>query len=152
MRVIWVTERRRCTAMTFRKIICWFFGHDEGRRVFEKSFFSPSLDKLVDCTQSYCKRCNLSWPAEVYHRKTLYHRTIPIWISRIHNRFVFRKFRWTKKKQREYATFIKRQIKYFPEIYFGPVKAAELRRQALAKLTLEERSLFTEYDSNGLRV
>jgi len=138
--------------MTIKKIICWIFGHNVGIKIFEKSFFSPSLDKLVDCNQSYCKRCGLSWPAIVYHRRTIYHRTILIWISRIKNKWIFRKYRWTKKRQEEYLVFIERQLKYFPEIYYGVKKASRLRQQALSKLTPDERALFAEYDSSGYRI
>lgn len=138
--------------MTFKKIICWLFGHDAGTKVFEKSFFSPSQNKLVDCNQSYCKRCSLSWPAIVYHKRTVYHRTIPIWISRIRNKWTFRKYRWTEKRQEEYRIFVERQLKYFPEIYYGVEKANQLRQQAFSRLTVEERALFTEYDFNGCRI
>ena len=117
--------------MTTQKIICWIFGHDTGERIFEKSFFSPSCDKWVDCKRSYCKRCGLSWPAIVYHRRTLYHRTIPVWISRIRNKYTSRKYRWTKKRQEEYRVFIERQLKYSPELYYGVEKANQLRQQAL---------------------
>jgi len=138
--------------MTTLKIICWIFGHNEGVKIFEKSFYSPSCNRLVDCKQSYCRRCELSWPAIVYHRRTIYHRTIPIWVSRIRNRWIFRKYRWTKKRQEAFQVFIERQLKYFPEIYYGVEKANHLRRQALSKLTSEERALFTEYDSGGCRI
>lgn len=136
----------------FNKIICWIFGHNAGTKIFKKSFFSPSQNKLVDCSQSYCKRCNLCWPAIVYHRRTIYHRTIPFWISRIRNWWTFRKYRWTKKRQREYQIFIERQLKYFPEIYYGAEKASQLRRQAFSKLTAEEKALFTEYNLSGCRI
>jgi hypothetical protein len=138
--------------MITQKIICCIFGHDKGEKIFEKSFFSPSCDKWLDRNQSYCKRCGLSWPATVYHRRTLYHRTIPVWISRIRNKWIFRKYRWTKKRQEEYMVFIERQLKYFPEIYYGVKKANQLRQQAFSKLTSTERALFTEYDSIGHRI
>lgn len=138
--------------MLYKKIICWIFGHNAGSKIFEKSFYSPSQNKLVDCNQSYCKRCCLSWPTIVYHRRTIYHRTIPIWISRIRNRWTFRKYRWTQKRQEEYRIFIERQLKYSPEIYYGVEKAAQLRQQAFSKLTPEERALFTEYRLSGHRI
>ena len=138
--------------MTTQKIICWIFGHNRGEKIFEKSFFSPSADRLVDASQSYCKRCGLPWPAQVYHRRTIYLRTIPIWISRIRDRWAFRKFKWTKKRQREIAAFIECQARNFPEIYYGAGKAAELRRRALSMFSSEKRALFTEYDANGCRV
>ena len=144
-----LTER---IPMTIRKNICWIFGHNARSKIFEKSFYSPSLDRRVDCKQSYCKRCGLSWPAIVYHRRTIYHRTIPIWISRLRNRWIFRKYRWTKKRQEESLAFIERQLKYSPEIYYGVEKANQLRQQALSKLTSEERALFTEYNSSGCRI
>lgn len=102
-----------------RKILCWIFGHNEGVKIFEKSFYSPSLEKLVDCNQSYCTRCGLSWPAIVYHRRTLYHRTIPIWISRLRNKWIFRKYRWTPKRQAESIHFLDNQLKNFDKIYYG---------------------------------
>jgi hypothetical protein len=138
--------------MTFGEIVCWFLGHEKGEKIFEKSFFSPSADRLVDNVQPYCTRCGLSWPAEVYHRRNIYHRTIPIWVARIRNRWVFRKYKWTKKRQREYAVFIEGQVRNFPEVYYGAEKAVELRREALAKLSSKERRLFTEYNEDGTRV
>jgi len=138
--------------MTINKIICWIFGHDAGSKIFRKSFFSPSLEELVDCQQSYCKRCGLSWPAIVYHRRTIYHRTIPIWISRIRNRWTYRKYRWTEKRRKESLAFLNNQLRYFPEIYYGVEKANRLRVKAFSKLTPEERALFTEYDANGCRI
>ena len=137
--------------MTTRRIVCWVLGHNARQKIFEKSFFSPSADRLVDATQSYCKRCGLSWPEIVYHRRTIYHRTIPTWISRIRNRWIFRNYRWTEKRQEEWDIFIERQSKYFPEIYYGTEKATQLRQQAFSKLTLDEIALFTEYDSSGHR-
>jgi hypothetical protein len=96
---------------TIKKIICWIFGHEAGEKIFEKSRFSPSLDKVVDSTQSYCKRCGLSWPIIVYHRRTIYHRTIPVWFQRIRNKFIFRKYRWTEERWREYIVFLEKQSK-----------------------------------------
>ena len=138
--------------MVTRRIMCWILGHNEGKKIFEKSCFSPSANRSEDAIQSYCKRCGLSWPETVYHKRTIYHRTIPIWISRIRNRWIFRKYRWTDKRQREWDIFIERQLKYSPDIYYGTEKAAQLRRQAFHKLTPEERALFTEYDLHDHRI
>ncbi|MDO8729057.1 MAG: hypothetical protein Q7K26_04180 [bacterium] len=76
-------------------VICWLLGHNIDGKIIAKSRRKAS-GKIVDGWQYYCKRCQNpdNFPNHQYpDRRSLYRRTIPVWIIKMRNRWHFRNFK-----------------------------------------------------------